>query len=109
MKKVIFATFVSLSSCVTRAPTENELDRRAGLVPATLAEEHRDELKDQLTGLHPVKGQDKPTRLPLRSTARVERVWVYDQELDGGYFLQGTYLYLEVEPGRWVQEEGETP
>ena len=98
-----------VTSCVTRAPTENELDRRAGLAPIAAADDRRDELEEQLKGLHPITGKDKPTRLPLRSSARLERVWVYDQELDGGYWLQGTYLYLEVEPGRWIEEEREAP
>ena len=103
LKKVIFSAWLIYltSGCATRAPTDYELDRRAGLVPTVEVER----LSREADLLRHVEGSPKPALEPPRTKPRLERVWVYDQELDGGYWLQGTYLYLEVEPGRWQEEE----
>lgn len=85
------------SACATRAPSEYELDRRAGLVPAIEVER----LSREAADLQKVPGSAKFPQVPPRTKPRLERVWVYDQELDGGYWLQGTYIYFELEPGRW--------
>jgi hypothetical protein len=89
-----------LAGCATRAPTDYELDRRAGLVPTVEVERLRREAED----IHQVNADGKSARQPPRSQPRLERIWVYDQELDGGYWLQGTYVFLEVEPGRWLED-----
>ena len=90
------------AGCATRAPSDYELDRRAGLLPTAEVER----LKREANDVRQVAGASKVVREPPRSKPRLERIWVYDQELDGGYWLQGTYVFLEVEPGRWL--EGET-
>ena len=90
----------NLSACATRAPSDYELDRRAGLVPTVEVERLRRDAED----IRQVNGDGKAAHQPPRSQPRLERIWVYDQELDGGYWLQGTYVFLEVEPGRWLEE-----
>jgi hypothetical protein len=32
----------------------------------------------------------------------VKKVWMHDQILKGGHWMQGSWLYIEVEPARWV-------
>jgi hypothetical protein len=97
----VFVIGASAVSCVSRAPSEYELDRRAGLMPSLEVEKAKSGALEinqmSFTGKSPTK--------PVRAAPWFERVWVYDQELDGGYWMQGTYVFLEVEPGRWVKPE----
>lgn len=82
---------------MTRAPSDYELDRQAGLLPkADLKKE-----KIALGDIYQVKGEDKLAQEPIRISPRTEKVWIYDQENEGN-FLQGTYLYFQVEDGRWL-------
>jgi hypothetical protein len=84
------------SGCLTRAPTTMELDRRAGL----LADKERDWVSELGTS----SSLPKTPRLPVRVAPLVEKVWVADLPLGNDARLQGTWLYLEVEHGRWLDE-----
>lgn len=98
---LVFLCLSSTVACVSRAPSEYELDRRAGLLPSIEVEKAKAGAMDLRQGAVDPKSPVKP----LRAAPWFERVWVYDQELDGGYWMQGTYVFLEVEPGRWMKAE----
>lgn len=100
LTRVIFsaAPLYLLLACATRAPSEYELDRRAGLLPTVEVERLRREAED----LKLSPDEPKTAREPQRARPRLERLWVYDQELDGASWLQGTYVYIELEPSRWL-------
>lgn len=91
----------ALLGCATRAPTKFELDRRAGLMPESEASQKALE-SPLLTALATVK---KIPHSPHRVGPRIEKIWVYDQELGSSAWMQGTFVFLEVEPGRWATEE----
>jgi hypothetical protein len=109
---------VGLVGCVRRAPTSYELDKRAGLgtPPPEVAYEHpkRHARKaDRKAGRH--GGVAEPSlrstslvpstpRMPARTNPVLRRVWVADQTLSDGSWLQGTWWVLEVEPSRWLHE-----
>lgn len=99
MKNLVLPLLVTMAGCASRAPSDYELDRRAGLVPSVEVER----VAREAGSIRQAPGAAKAAREPARSSPRLERIWVYDQELDGGYWLQGTYVYLEVEPGRWLE------
>jgi hypothetical protein len=85
-----------LLGCLVRAPTTHELDRRAGL----LAEGRENALAQVRTSSAVARAAEVPVRLP----PLVEKVWVSDLPLGPDARLQGTWLYLEVDRGRWLDE-----
>ena len=86
-------TPILLAGCVSRAPTQCELDRRSGLYPNSYCEGES----------HPLPGvsRDLEPDVPARTPAVIKKVWVSDQMIEGGHWMQGTWVYLEVEPSRW--------
>ncbi len=101
-RRIALSCLVSaMPACITRAPTDYELDRRAGLMPATDV----DKLGVSAAEISLNGGVHKTGVAPLRTVPWVEKVLVHDQEIDGGYWLQGTWAFLEVEPGRWLVGE----
>jgi hypothetical protein len=97
----VFLPYLILTGCATRAPSDYELDRRAGLVPSVDVEK-----KIAATDLRSLPKNSKDPKHPMRRAPRLEKVWVYDQELEGGFWMQGTFVYLEVAPGEWLLEPG---
>jgi hypothetical protein len=101
MTKVLFGmlSLVLVTGCMKRAPTTYELDRRAGFgVPG--ADHNRDALDD----VHTSSAVARSPRMPVKVPPLIERVWVSDLPLGDGARLQGTWLFLEVEKGRWLDE-----
>jgi hypothetical protein len=98
---------IFFSSCITRAPSEYELDRRAGLIPSS---GEQGEAQSALGSISVSEGDRalKEPSAPARQSSRLEKVLVFDQALDDQYWLQSTYVYLEIERGRWLglQDEG---
>ena len=90
----IFLIGTSCTSCLTRAPTKYELDKQSGHIPEV------DE-NIQSPNLFKVSGEQKYAENPTRSAPKVERAWVYDQEISGT-FLQGTYVYFQMDDGQWL-------
>ena len=88
-----FGLFGGGQACVSRAPTQCELDRRSGLYPNSYCEGES----------HPLPGvsRDLEPDVPARTPAVIKKVWVSDQMIEGGHWMQGTWVYLEVEPSRW--------
>lgn len=89
---------VSLASCLRRAPTNFELDRRAGMpVPAAAGTTFEEPVWASSTVA-------PEAEMPARTPPKIIRVWVADQILEDGSWLQGTWLFLEAEPPRWLPE-----
>jgi hypothetical protein len=109
MKNSILVSFLALTSvsCATRAPSTFELDKKAGLTP-TLdvegAKKEAKELKKDQEKKDEKKAKEKPDQ-PWRTRPRIEKIWVYGQELSPSVYLQGTHLFLEVNPGEWIRGE----
>jgi len=101
--KIFYVVLISSSfltvSCITRAPSNYELDRQAGRLPKQGLRSYE---TPEIQNVYQIKGENKVTTEPLRIEPRTEKVWVYDQETEGGYFLQGTYLYFQVDSGHWI-------
>jgi hypothetical protein len=95
----------ALPGCLTRAPTSYELDRRAGLLPPSEDKEKADKaVKGELSGIRTNSSIPRSPEMPVRLPPLVEKVWVSDMTLADGVKMQGTWLFLEVEPGRWLDE-----
>jgi hypothetical protein len=94
-------------ACVSRAPTECELDRRSGLYPSSYCDKDvaaTPRERPALVGGAAATANTVPASLPIREQPVVAKVWVRDQILDGGHWMQGTWLFIEVEPSRWSGE-----
>jgi hypothetical protein len=87
--------------CVSRAPTDCELDKRSGLYPSSFCEGNADKSAVGPTQ-RATAANVKPNEIPVRSEPLVKRVWIHDQILEGGHWMQGTWAYIEVEPSKWV-------
>jgi hypothetical protein len=98
MKRRVLAVTAAatLAGCMVRAPTTYELDRRAGL----LADRKTDVLEQVRTSSAVPRAPMEPVKLP----PLIEKVWVSDLPLGPDARLQGTWMYLEVERGRWLDE-----
>lgn len=88
--------------CVSRAPSDCELDKRAGVYPSSFCDiENAKTVPSEAVRGEPVR--PKAAALPVRDEPVVAKVWVHDQILDGGNWLQGTWLFIEVEPSQWAR------
>lgn len=85
------------SGCITRAPSEYELDRRAGLSPSVEVPISEKEI----TKLEKIHKSDASAGAPVRTSPWIEKIWVYDQSLGKDFWMKGTYIYMEVEPTSW--------
>ncbi len=114
MKNSILVSVLSLTSvsCATRAPSTFELDKKAGLTPTLDIEGAKTEAKElkktedkkDERSKEKSKEKEKPEQ-PWRTRPRVEKIWVYGQELSPSVYLQGTHVFLEVNPGEWIRGE----
>jgi hypothetical protein len=100
MKNSLLVTVCALASvsCATRAPSTFELDKQAGLAPSLDVEGAKREAKE-------LKREERRAEPLVRTRPRIEKIWVYGQELSPTVYLQGTYLFLEVSPGEWTRGE----
>lgn len=97
----IFSSTV-LTSCVTRAPSQYELDKEAGRWPSQLGKKPQTQLEKDFEKIQRLKGEFKPSHMPSFIEPRVEKVWVYDQQLSDSLYFQGTYVYLRIDNGSWL-------
>jgi hypothetical protein len=103
MKKSILSVLVFLSclgACATRAPSTHELERRGGLSGGKSDEKT---YEADLGRIAAEKAQAKETGAPVRLAPLIARVWVHDQTVDEGHWLQGTWMFVEVEGSKWVK------
>ena len=107
MKNIMMISAIcAFVSCATRAPSTNELDKKAGLSPALDADAAKKDVKELRKSEEKKKEKDVDPDKPRRSFPRIERIWVYGQELAPTVYMQGTSLFLEVTPGAWISGEG---
>ena len=52
--------------------------------------------------MYELKGQNKVATEPIRTDPRIEKVWIYNQEINDGTYLQGTYVFFQVDNGYWL-------
>jgi len=97
---VWISTFFGLgilsTGCMTRAPTSYELDRRAGLLPP-----NESGIENDLPQIKTNSNSEKKTQMPERLPPVVEKVWITPQILPDGSKLDGTWMWIEVDHGRW--------
>lgn len=107
MKKISIAavTVLVATGCQTSAPSNYELNRRSGLSlegdQGTTPTEATD--KD-LAGIRTSRLPAKSAQMPARLPPIVEKIWVYDQIINEGEWLQGTWVFVEVEKAKWLPE-----
>lgn len=90
-KLICLSVTLSLTGCLTRAPTEYELDRRAGLTPP----ESNPKKKDSELAKFSFEKQSSGPRLPNAFEKRIEKTWLYERNVGGGT-LQPTWYWTEV-------------
>lgn len=98
---ILSCIFISslCASCITRAPSNYELDRRAGRVPGNLSVSVHKQFANEI---HEIKGQETQSIEPKRVEPRIEKVWIYNQELNDGAYLQGTFVFMQIDNGYWL-------
>lgn len=85
---------------ITRAPSKNELDNKSGVLSFYSEKEKSDQIYD-------VVGMTKESKNPTQTKPKIVKLWVYDQEINSGTYLQGTYLFLQIDKGHWVNPMGQ--
>jgi hypothetical protein len=96
---------VLVSGCQTMAESKYELNRRSGLgldedqgtTGGVVVDKDMASIR---TGRMPARAAQMPVRLP----PVIEKVWVYDQIINDGQWIQGTWLFVEIEGSRWLSE-----
>lgn len=103
--KILMCLFPILTTaCLTRAPTEYELDKRAGFATPASPKLSDKEIKSFGSNAAEVRTTDAPPRrAPL-----VKKIWVYRQTIDNRVF-DGTWMWVELDRGRWDFESNPEP
>jgi hypothetical protein len=102
MKNIFLLCLVTVfitTGCMSRAPTTYELDKRAGMLSPT-----ENSVKGVLSNLDSNSSLNKNVYMPARIGPVIQKIWLTDQHLPDGSLLQGTWLFLEVEPAKWHDE-----
>jgi hypothetical protein len=98
MKSYVFPVLLALTTgCISRAPTQYELDRRGGFANPSLP---ASKPEDALQGARFSSQIEKMPMQPVRVAPLVEKIWVFDQQL-GPAWLQGSWMFIEVQPAQW--------
>ena len=98
---VLLTILVFTGGCVSRAPTKCELDKRSGMYPSSFCD---GEAAKQGSTTQAITSARSNVDLPVREGPVVAKVWVSDQVLDGGHWLQGSWLLVEVDSAKWSGE-----
>lgn len=94
-----------LQACATSAPSNYELNRRSGLDIAVDKEDFAEEqLEEDMKFFKVVEREGRSTQMPARTGPVIEKIWAYDQIINDGNWMQGTWIYIEVEPSKWLPE-----
>jgi hypothetical protein len=87
------------TACVSRAPSENVMGSGTVFAPGLNASSSSgNSERPRLTVAN--RGSNSASN-PRHTQPWVEKVWVYDQELAGQTYFQGTYVFVEVQPSQW--------
>lgn len=105
MKIIILATFSGINSaCQTTAPSHYELNRRSGLSISVDDPKSQKDSTGEVSQIRAGRLPSKDAFAPARTAPVIEKVWVYDQIINDGQWLQGTWIFLEVEKAKWLPE-----
>ncbi len=93
MKPIIYALILLSSACaLTRAPSENLLEKRA-----------------DYEGVHEIESSlqavDNPLLVPIRTQPVVADIWVHPHELANGDYFRGGWVRTVVTRSQWQMEE----
>ena len=92
-----------LAACQTTAPSNYELNRRSGL-GVSLDTEAKVSNKGELSKIRTGRMPSKEAVMPVRVAPLIEKIWVYDQIVNEGEWMQGTWMFIEVEKAKWLPE-----
>lgn len=104
MKYLLLPFLIVLTSCQTTAPSNYELNRRSGLSVAVDAKSTEETRKEELAKIRTGRLGSKEPLMPARVAPIIEKVWVYDQIVNEGEWMQGTWMFIEVEKAKWLPE-----
>lgn len=95
---VLILSVFSSGCAITRAESNYELNRRAGMpLP------NEKEVSFNGSELRSSSTLKKSSYMPARVPPIVERVWFFDRKI-GNYWQQGTWVWVEVEAGKWLSD-----
>lgn len=68
----------------------------------------REVKKKGLKKVYNLKISEKQTnlRIPVRKTERVQRIWIYPYVDKSGNFIDGHFIYVVIEEGKWLDSQG---
>ena len=104
MKYFAALGLIALTSCQTMAPSNYELNRRSGLSVTADTEDNEDARKGELAKIRTGRLPSKNPLMPARVAPVIEKIWVYDQIVNEGEWMQGTWIFIEVEKAKWLPE-----
>lgn len=103
---LLFAVMNLTLACQTMAPSNYELNRRAGL-PVSLDNEDEtgnSNVEENISKFRSGTANSKEADMPVRLPGVVEKVWVYGQEINETHWMQGTWVFVEVDNEKWLGE-----
>lgn len=93
--------FLTLSGCMSRADSTNELDRAQGLLPVNTEAN----AKTRTESLVAVDKEVTTQGALSRAEPQIVRVWIHDFEVGNDFRIQGTWADLVIEPGHWTPRQ----
>lgn len=104
--KILAFTFllISTASCQTTADSNYELNRRSGLsIGKDLGDKsYNTKPDDEIEKVETTSISSSDQMSPTLKAPVVKKVWVKSQQISETSWLQGTWLYLQVEKAKWV-------
>ena len=101
----IFLLCLLMKACATSAPSNYELNRRSGLdITRDKGETKQETLDRELKNVRTGTAVGTVAKMPARLPPVVEKIWVYDQIVNDGQWLQGTWIFVEVDEAKWLPE-----
>ena len=104
MKYIALIMASALCACQTMAPSNYELNRRSGLGVSLDRGDEEGSRKGELSRIRTGRLPSKEAVMPARIAPVIEKIWVYDQIVNEGEWMQGTWIFIEVEKAKWLPE-----
>ena len=110
MKKLVLlklAVIFLICGCQTNAESDYELNQRSGLSVGVDKETNNQDLSDRIGSASiKIKNEESAGKYaPSLNAPKVHRVWVNSQQIDDTTWLEGTWIYLQIEKAQWVLKE----
>ena len=104
MKYIALVMLSALGACQTTAPSNYELNRRSGLGVSLDSENIEEARRGELSKVRTGRLPSKEAVMPARVAPVIEKIWMYDQIVNEGEWMQGTWIFIEVEKAKWLPE-----